>query len=146
MKSSETYRCFVENLFHLPVAVNSREFTDAQTGRKAYGIVVEVRESGRLERSHRSYIDYDEIDSLIKGIDYIAKLDNSVTKLDSFEAQYSTKGEFSVTVFSDTEGLQVAITSGRFGGASTYIKLAELPGFRKLITDAKSRIDAIRLP
>lgn len=128
------------------VEVSSRELADAQTGKKAYGIVVEVKESGRLERSRRSYIDYDEIDSLIKGIDYISKIDSTVTKLSSFEAQYSTKGEFSVTVFNDAEGLQAAVTSGSFSGVSIYLRLAELPNFRKLITDAKTAIDAIRQP
>lgn len=126
------------------VEVSSREFTDAQTGKKAYGIVVEVRETGRLERSNRSYVDYEEIDSLLRGVDYIAKMDNTVTKLDSFEAQYSTKGELSITVFNDAEGLQVGITTGRIGATSAFFKLSELPTFRKLITDAKSRIDAIR--
>jgi hypothetical protein len=126
------------------VEVSNREFIDAQTGKKAYGVVVEVKESGRLERSNRSFIDYDEIDSLLKGIDYIAKIDSTVTKLKNFEAQYTTKGEFSVTVFNDAEGLQVAITSGRFGGVSMYLKLEELVNFRKLITDAKAGLDEIR--
>jgi hypothetical protein len=126
------------------VEVSSREFTDAQTGKKAYGIVVEVRESGRLERSNRSYVDYEEIDSLVKGIDYIAKMDNTVTKMDSFEAQYSTKGDLSITVFNDAEGLQVGITTGKIGATSAFFKLSELPSFRKLLTDAKLRIDAIR--
>lgn len=127
------------------VEVSSREFTDAQTGKKAYGIVVEVKETGRLERSNRSYVDYEEIDSLVKGVDYIARMDKTVTKMDSFEAQYSTKGDLSITVFNDYEGLQVGITTGRIGGTSAFFKLADLPGFRKLVTDAKSRIDAIRV-
>lgn len=126
------------------VEVSSREFTDAQTGKKAFGVVVEVKETGRLERSNRSYVDYDEIDSLIKGIDYIAKVDKSVTKLDSFEAQYSTKGDLSITIFNDKEGLQIAITTGRIGGTTAYFESPYLPNFRKLITEAKSRLDVIR--
>jgi hypothetical protein len=50
------------------VEVSSMEFTDAQTGRKEQGVLIEIKESGRLSRSGRSYIDYDEIDSLLKGI------------------------------------------------------------------------------
>jgi hypothetical protein len=126
------------------VEVSAREFLDAQTGKKAYGVVVEVTETGRLERSNRSYVDYDEIDSLLKGIDYIAKIDTTVTKFDSFEAQYSTKGELSVTVFNDAEGLEVGITTSRIGSTTAYFKFPYLPNFRKLITEAKSRIDAIR--
>src|SRR6267378_7589870 len=51
------------------VTVGCREFTDANTGRKEYGITIEVRESGRFERENTSLIDYEEIESLLKGID-----------------------------------------------------------------------------
>lgn len=128
------------------VGVIAMEFTDAQTSRKEQGVVIEVRESGRLERESRSYIDYDEIDSLLKGIDYISKIEPAVSKLANFEAAYRTRGDFSVTTFSDATsgGISVAITSGRIGRTSIYIKLAELPSFRNLITEAKAKLDAAK--
>lgn len=128
------------------VSVIAMEFTDAQTGRKEQGVVIEVKESGRLERESRSYIDYDEIDSLLKGIDYISKIEPAVSKLANFEAAYRTRGDFSVTTFSDATsgGISVAVTSGRIGRTSMYIKLAELPAFRNLITEAKAKLDAAR--
>src|ERR1044072_3106906 len=49
------------------ISVESREFTDATTGKKEYGIIVEVTEGDRLAREERSYVDYDEIDGLLKG-------------------------------------------------------------------------------
>lgn len=128
------------------VGVIGMEFTDAQTGRKEQGVVIEVKESGRLERESRSYVDYDEIDSLLKGIDYISKIDPAVSKLSNFEAAYRTRGDFAVTTFSDTTsgGISVAITSGKIGRASMYIKLAESPTFRTLITEAKAKLDAAK--
>lgn len=47
------------------VTVTSYEFVDAQTGRREYGLGIEAKESGRLECEARSYVDYDEINSLI---------------------------------------------------------------------------------
>lgn len=126
------------------VEVLSMQFTDAQTARKEQGIVIEVSESGRLERSDRSFIDYDEIDSLLKGIEYVGKIDKSVTPMTNFEAKYATKGDFSIIVFNDSEGIQVAITSGRIGRVSVYLKLANLEEFKALLTTAKGQLDAVK--
>ncbi len=125
--------------------VTSYEFVDAQTGRKQYGIGVEVKQNTRLEREERSFIDYDEIDSLLQGIDYISKIDPTITKLKNFEAQYKTVGDFSITTFNDSSGeISVAISSGRIGKVSVYLKLTRLAEFRKLIADAKAALDAVK--
>src|ERR1043165_3776858 len=63
------------------VEVQAMEFANANSGKKEYGVLLQVNEAGRLEREHRSYIDYDEIASLLNGIDYVAKTDKSATKL-----------------------------------------------------------------
>ncbi|BEQ17004.1 hypothetical protein [Desulfoferula mesophila] len=68
------------------VSVDCIELKNMTTGKRQFGIVIEVKESGRLERSNRSFIDYDEISPLIKGISYISKVDKNVTKLKKFEA------------------------------------------------------------
>jgi hypothetical protein len=126
-------------------SVLSMEFTDAQSSRKEKGIVIEVTESGRLERSNRSYIDYDEIDSLVQGIDYIGKIQGSVTTQANFEASYKTRGDFSVTTFNTSSGdLNVAVTSGRIGQASVYLELGDLPKFRDLIVQAKAKLEGPR--
>ena len=84
------------------VEVTAMEFTDAATGRKQAGVTIEIKESGRIENTARSFIDYDEVDSLLKGIDYISKATADVTKLGQFEATYKTKGYFSATTFSSS--------------------------------------------
>jgi len=66
------------------------------------GIVIDVKESGTYERSDRSFIDYDEIDSLFKGIDYISKVKPENTRLANFEAIYATKGDLKVVTFSSS--------------------------------------------
>ena len=56
------------------VTIDAREFRDASSpSQGVYGIAVEVKEAGRLERESRSFIDLDESDSLVRGLDYIAK-------------------------------------------------------------------------
>lgn len=127
------------------VEVTSMEFTDAQSGVRAQGVVIQLRELGRLSREERSFIDYDEIDSLLKGIDYIAKVELSVTKLDNFEASYRTKSAFSVTTFSNNSQVNgVAISSGRYGPLRVFLKQADLATFRELLLLAKGKLDSAK--
>src|SRR5258705_9518272 len=88
------------------VSIDAREFRDASnTKLKVTGLSIEVKEAGRLERESISFVDYDEIDSLLQGIDYISKIDQNITPMKSFEAEYKTKGDFSITTFSSTRGI-----------------------------------------
>ena len=126
------------------VSVTSYEFTDAQTGRKEYGIGIEAKESSRLEREARSYVDYDEISSLIAGIDYISRFDGSQSKLKNFEAHYKTKGELDLTVFNGRGRAEAAVSVGRFSAISVFFQLDTLQKFRQLIVDAKAVLDSAR--
>src|ERR1700722_15709132 len=66
------------------VSIDAREFRDAATKSKVTGLSFEVKESGRFEKENTSFVDYDEIDSLIQGIDYISRINSSVTPMKSF--------------------------------------------------------------
>ena len=121
------------------VSIDVREFRDASNPKSAqYGVAFEVKESGRLERENTSYIDEDEIDSLIRGLDYISKIDRSVTTFGNFEAQYRTKGDLSLVVFSGSGGeISLAVSSGRIGRTRAFLKLADIEQIRTLLGEAK---------
>jgi hypothetical protein len=128
------------------VSVDAREFRDASNPKSAqYGVAFEVKESGRLERENTSFIDEDEIDSLIRGLDYISKIQKTVTTLDNFEAQYRTKGDLSFTVFSGGRGeISLAVSSGRIGKTTAFLKLADAEQIRSLLADAKKSITSAK--
>jgi hypothetical protein len=124
--------------------VTSYEFVDVQAGRKDYGIGVETRETGRSEREARTYVDYDELDALIRALDYITKIERSAS-MENFEAQYRTRGELTVSTFIRPNGsLQAEIAIGIFRRASITVSLGRMADFRKLIADAKATLDKIR--
>jgi hypothetical protein len=124
-------------------SATSWEFTDAQSGRKEYGISIEVKESSRLEREERAFIDYDEIDSLLKGIDYISAVKKG--KLHNFQADYKTTGDLKVSVFDEADGtIRAAVGVGRITAVSVYYDIPTLGAFRKMIVDAKSTLDGIK--
>ncbi len=128
------------------VTVTAREFRDASNPKlRQTGLTLEVKESGRLEREGISFVDYDEIDSLLRGIDYISKIERNVTSLKNFEAEYRTKGDFGITTFNERGGsIGVAVSSGRFGKVSAYLKLSDLPQLRTYIVNAKALIDSAK--
>lgn len=125
------------------VTVDAREFKDGSNPNapRATGVSVTVKESGRLERESTSYVDADEVDSLLRGIDYISKITKEVTNLEMFEAEYRTKGDLRITVFNDPNGgLSLAISSGQVGRTSAYLRMTQVDAFRSLIIAAKSKI------
>lgn len=126
------------------VTVDCRELFDAAANRKEYGITIEVKEGPPLRRQNTTLIDYDEIDSLLKGIDFISKIDKSVTSLSNFEAIYVTKGDFRVFTFSSSEAkIRAGISSGRIGATSAYLSLDDLAKLRGFIAQAKEKLDSI---
>jgi len=127
------------------ISVKCMEFTDVSTGVRQMGIVFDVKESGRLESSDRSFVDYDEIDPLLTGIDYISKVTASSTRLSKFEAIYMTKGDFRVDTFSTgSEKIEASVTSGYIGPVSAFISTAKLAELRTLISQAKQKLDEIK--
>jgi hypothetical protein len=125
------------------LTVTAMEFTDAASKAKQFGVVIEVATG---EKSNRSYIDLDEVDSLLKGVDYIGRLDKSVTKLSSFEASYSTKGDFTITIFnrSGSNNMDIAIQSGGRFGVQAFFETAELSNIRQLIERAQASLQALK--
>jgi hypothetical protein len=128
------------------VKIDARELRDAANPKlREYGITIQVKSSGRVERESTSFVDADEIDSLIRGIDYIAKMDKTVSSLADFEAEYRTKGYFAITTFSSSRGdIQVAVSSGRIGRTTAFLSLPELAQMRSVIEKAKATVDGAR--
>jgi hypothetical protein len=127
------------------VEVSAMELTDATTGRKQLGVLIEIKEGGRLQNTSRSFIDFDEVDALVKGLDYISKATSDVTKLGMFEATYKTKGYFSATTFSSGSGkIEAAVRSGYIRPASAFLSLQQFSELRTLILKAKQKLDSVK--
>jgi hypothetical protein len=57
------------------VTVEAVEMSDAAAGSKISGVKITVAKGDSIGTENTSFVDADEIDSLLKGIDYITKLD-----------------------------------------------------------------------
>jgi len=85
--------------------------------------------------SRVAFVDYDEIDGLMSGIDYISAIDGT-TRLKSYEAVYSTRGQLEISVHSNSSGgRKVAIEIGSSGTTKTTLTLDQLAKVKTLIVN-----------
>jgi hypothetical protein len=126
------------------VSVRAKETTDSGTGQKEYGIEIKVSSGDQLQDS--TVIDYDELDSVLGGIDYLSKVDWTVTPLPSFDAVYATKGDFRFAVYGSkrTGTVQAAVSSNHLIKSKALLTMDQLSQLRVLITQAKTTLDSIR--
>jgi hypothetical protein len=133
----------VKDRFGGGVEVEAVELMDATSGLRVSGVKINVKAAGALETQNSSFVDADEIESLIKGIDYISKLDASVTKMNSFQADYRTKGDLDISTFSSADGkISSAVTSGTIGQARVFLTQGGLAELRSLVVEANTQLQA----
>ena len=126
------------------LSVMCRQITDLGTGRREFGVVITFAENSRPDEM--CLIDYDELDSLEDGLDYLNKVDSSVTALPSFEAVYTTKGGFRIGAYGDR-------SNGSLGFGARNIRLlapplrlsrAQVGQLRSVLHQARTKLDSLR--
>jgi hypothetical protein len=124
--------------------VRCREITDAGTGQRASGVIIDIASGGQVEDT--TLIDYDELDSLLAGIEYIGKLDWTVTSLPSFSAAYTTKGGFRAAAFGSrrTGNIEFAVRSTRASRQPLLLSRDQLGQLRSLVEQGKAKLDSLR--
>lgn len=125
-------------------SVTSWEIVDARTAVRVYGVSVAIRDNERPDDEELAYVDYEELDPLVAGLDYILKLENTATKLARFEAQYRTRGELSFYRFNTPNGYGTAVSIRERRGPRLVLRPAGLVEFRDLLESAKALIDEAR--
>lgn len=126
------------------IQISVREIRSASSNLKVKGLVVEIDTAERYASTGRSFVEYGEIDSLIKGIEYISKVDKSITTLPQFEAEYRTKGDFSLTVFNGSgDRMMVSASTGSIGAKSVFLTLSQLADVVSRLKEAKTILDGL---
>jgi hypothetical protein len=126
------------------VTIICKESTDASTGHKEYGLAVEMNENNL--RGVRMVVDYDEMDSLLNGLDYLAKIDSNVTTLPTFVASYVTKSGLRVGAYTSQRrgAIQYFLQDRSINSARMLISSAQLAQFQSLMQQAKKNLDSLR--
>lgn len=128
-------------------------FTNSKTGEKAYGIRFNIVPSGddgqpaSEKNAFRDYVDYEEIDYLIEGIEYLGTISPSVTELSSYEAQFRTMSYLEISTFSTPRNTaRIAIENAVDGTGRLILPPSSLTDLARLLTVAKSKLDELRQP
>lgn len=133
------------NVRGVEVRLDVVEMKDTANSTRALGFVVALKELGDKPRENRSFIDYEEIDRLIKGMESVAKVNETMTKLAGFEARYRTLGDLEIVVFRQTRsGTAASVTSGICDRVTGLMTLDDLDKLRGHLIEAKARLDEIK--
>ena len=131
----------------LNIQVISKESLDVTSGHKQYGMAVEA--DANNQRVWKRVVDYDEMDSLINGLNYLAKIDYKVTAEPTFVASYVTRSGLRAGAFtSQRRGviqyfLQDYSTNG-VNSPRILITPAQLSQFQSLVEQAKNNLDSLQ--
>jgi hypothetical protein len=129
----------------IEVRLDAVEMKDTANSTRALGFVVALRELGEKPRENRSFVDYAEIDGLLKGLESVSKANETMTKLASFEARYRTLGDLEFIVFRQTRtGTAASLSSGICDRLTALMTLDDLDKLRGYLIEAKARLDEIK--
>lgn len=127
------------------IRLDAIEMRDTGDSTRAIGLVIALRELDDSPRENRAFIDYQEIDRLIKGMESVARVNETITKLAGFEARYRTLGDLEINVFRQTRaGTAASLSSGICDRVTALLTLDELEKLRGHIIEAKARLDDIK--
>ena len=126
------------------VGVEAMELQDRSSGSRALGLVIDVKPAGEYTQHSRAFIDFDEIESLLKGIDYISKVTGPTAPLKNFEAHYKTRGDFSIITFNQSDGtIGVSVTGGVLSSNEVFLLIQDLSKLRQAIVTAKETLEKV---
>ncbi len=122
------------------ISVSVATFRNTKLGQEIKGISISITELEISARTSHALIDYDEIDELVSGIDYMSKADVTLTRA-NHEMTYSTKGGFKISVLNNATGQsQVNLSTGSSGNGIP-MKMPDLLKLRENIQSAKNILD-----
>jgi hypothetical protein len=128
--------------------VEAIQILDTRDQTQASGVLV-VLNSGEPAGSPseiRVFIDYEEIDPLVRAFDTMAKASDAITKLAHFETRYRTHGDFEIIVFKEVAGgaISTAVEGGYYERKRLFMNLEDLAKLRWMIAQAKEKLDEIK--
>ncbi len=127
------------------VRVDAIEFRELSNSNRAAGLIIVLGTEPDGPRDNRAFVDYEEISSLLNGIDAVSRANETMTKLVGFKAHYRTFGDLEIRVFRQTSrGTAVTLTTGLCDQVTQALTLDELAKVRALIAEAKDKLDEAR--
>ena len=118
------------------------ELIDGGSGEKVYGIKISMPimggQFGRTKIGEDNvFLDADEVDAVIKGIEYILAYEAGKTKYKHWQVDFKSKEGFEVRAFSTKEGTKYAVDTGR---ESRVYPRSEIESLKEAFVKAKGML------
>lgn len=110
-------------------------YEPGQEDQRVRGIKIEVSGGRKYERSDTSFLDFEEVESLSKAIEYTIDLSSKWKNVDKeyTEVIFSTKDDFQIGFFQEgTERFSFA-SSGHIGKVMCYFSLEQLSSIKSIV-------------
>jgi len=124
------------------ISVRCKETADISIGQKLYGLAIQITGTGF--QAERIYVDEDEIDALLSGINYLIKINYEVTSLPGFEASYTSKGGLQVLANSIRKEGGVRFSLQGNYGPQIPLSSIQMTQLYNLITQARKNLDVVK--
>ena len=126
------------------VIVELRETKDMTYNQRGYGVIVTVAQGEGPASA--AYVDYDELPALIQNLDYVSKVNWSLTSLGHFDASYTTRAGLRVSTYSSTRSglIEGAVVIQRFPRSRASLTTAQLDLLRNNLEAAKTKLDILQ--
>jgi hypothetical protein len=111
------------------------ELIDGTSGVKVYGIKIELNNlSSRAGRTETVFLDADEVDAVLKGVDYILGYQSDKTKYKDWQVDFKSKAGFKISAFSTSKSTLYAVQAGT---VTHILPRAGIEGLKEAFTKAK---------
>ena len=122
------------------IALKCVELREPGSNQRLLGLSIAVRQNDGVEDT--STMDHEELDGLLKAVEYISRIDALVTDLNHYEAGLTTPGGFRVATYSSrrTSNREAMVTSNRYNRSRTSLDLTQLAELKLLLEQAQARL------
>ncbi len=112
-------------------------YTAGEEVEKIRGLRFTVEGGGRLDRSSISFLDLEEIEGLLKAVDYMISLAKEweAVQKDYTEVEFSTQGDFKIGFYQKGIKQKAFLSSGRIGRVVVHFSKMEKLNSIKVLAD-----------
>ena len=113
--------------------------TNPQTTNSVSAVSLRVKVS---DQTQIDYIDYDELDALIRSVTLISQSTSTITPLDNFEVEFRSRSGLTIAKVGKGPKTVIAMTSGDVNGVRNQMAPFVLDDLGRYLVAAKAKLDA----
>jgi hypothetical protein len=139
IKGSSTIGTLTDHIAY-PVEIRAERVNNPQTTNNFYAVSIRTTIGPQIQVD---YLDYDELASVIQGVQYISQSTSSVTPLDNFETVIRTRSGLSIAKVGRGPKVVIAMTCGATNCVRNQMEPFVLDTLGRTLSAAKAKIDLV---